>query len=202
MDSWITQVVQAMGLWGIAALMFLENVFPPVPSELIMPLAGYLSTRGGMSFWGAVGAGSVGSLAGATFWYVLGRVYSGARFRELVRRHGVWLAMDVEDFDKAREWFDRHGGKAVFFGRMVPAVRTLISVPAGLSGMPLTPFLLWSALGTALWTLLLAWCGRLVGSQFDRIGEWIDPVSYVVLTLMIAWYVWGVARALRKRRKR
>lgn len=201
MNSWITDLVTRMGVWGVGMLMFLENVFPPIPSELIMPLAGYLATQGKISFWPAFVAGSLGSLAGATLWYWVGLRFSTGRFERLIERHGVWLALDVEDFERAREWFARHGGKAVFIGRMIPAVRTLISVPAGLTRMKFLPFLGWTALGTAAWTLLLIYAGRFLGERFDSLERYIDPISYVVLGAMLIWYVTGVTRKLRKRRR-
>lgn len=201
MESWVTDVVKALGLWAIALLMLLENVFPPIPSELIMPLAGYLSTQGKIGFWPAVLSGTLGSMTGATFWYLIGRRYSDGQFRRFVGRHGIWFALDVGDYDRAQRWFERHGGAAVFFGRLIPAVRTLISVPAGLSGMRPGTFLAWTALGTAIWTFLLAWLGRFLGERFTDIGRWIDPVSTGIVILLVLLYLIGVARKLRSRRK-
>ncbi len=199
MGSWIIQTVESMGAWGVGFLMLLENVVPPIPSELIMPLAGYLSDKGSMSLWPAILAGSIGSLAGATFWYYLARHFSRGQFRHFVARHGVWLGMDEGSVDHAQEWFHRHGTKAVFLGRMVPGLRTLISVPAGLSGMSLLPFLAWSAVGTAIWTILLAYAGKLLGSQFEKVDKWVGPVSTVILGGMLLWYVYRVLSKYRAR---
>lgn len=191
--------MKSLGLPGIGLLMLLENVFPPIPSELIMPLAGYLSTGGGLSFWGAVVAGSVGSLLGALFWYWVGRKVSEQRLRSWTERHGAWLAMTPDDIDTAKEWFERHGSASVFFGRLVPVVRTLISVPAGFSGMGMVPFLMYSALGTALWTAALAYAGRLLGAGFPRVGDYIGPATWVVVGAALAWYIVRLVRLKRER---
>ena len=141
MQDWVVDVVRQMGPLGVALLMFLENVFPPLPSEVIMPLAGYLSARGQAPFWVMVAAGSAGSLAGAALWYAVGRAVTHDRLCAWVQAHGTWLAMTPADVDRAAEWFARHGRWSVFFGRLVPVVRTLISVPAGFTRMPAAPFL-------------------------------------------------------------
>lgn len=201
MGNWIIDTISSMGIWGVGVMMFIENVFPPIPSELIMPLAGYLSVSGSMRFWPAIATGSVGSLAGATLWYLVARRYSKGQFRRFVKEYGVWLGMDEGSLDRSREWFDRHGNKAVFLGRLVPGIRTLISVPAGLSRMPFLPFILWSAAGTVIWTIVLAWAGRLLGQQFKQIGNWLGSVSWVVLGAMLLWYLYRVFKKMNDRRE-
>jgi membrane protein DedA with SNARE-associated domain len=116
--------------------MLLENVFPPIPSVLIMPLAGFVARKGNVSFWGAVAAGSLGSLAGAVFWYIVGRALGGERLRNWVERHGRWLSLSCESLDHAEDWFRRRGAASVFLGRLAPGVRTFISIPAGVYRMP------------------------------------------------------------------
>jgi len=194
MFDWITNVVEQMGSPGIALLMFLENVFPPIPSELVMPLAGFVAERGRFPLWGAIVAGSVGSLAGAIGWYLVGRKVGERRLRRWVDRHGRWLTLSCDDIDKAKGWFDRHGGAAVFIGRLIPGVRTFISVPAGFAQMSWAPFLLYSAVGTALWTALLAFAGKLLGASYEKVGQYLDPVTWVVLGAFVAAYVWRLAR--------
>jgi len=178
--------------------MFLENVFPPIPSEVIMPLAGFVAAQGGLSFWGAVAAGAAGSLAGAVGWYVVGRKVGERRLRAWVDRHGRWLTLSGDDVDTAKHWFERHGGAAVFVGRLVPGVRTLISVPAGFAAMPLLPFLLYSAAGTAVWTVALAVAGRMLGSQYERVSRVLEPAGLVVLGLVVALYAVRVVRWRRR----
>ncbi|HEX2187723.1 MAG TPA: DedA family protein [Longimicrobiaceae bacterium] len=189
MDGWIIEAIRSLGVPGVGLLMFLENVFPPLPSEVVMPLAGYLSARGGMSIWAVVAAGSAGSLAGAALWYAVGRTVSEERLLGWVERHGAWLAMTPEDVGRARRFFQDHGGVSVLVGRLLPVVRTLISVPAGFSRMPLVPFLLYSAVGTVLWTGLLAWVGRFFATWLPQVERYLGVATWVVIGAALAWYV-------------
>jgi membrane protein DedA with SNARE-associated domain len=192
MFEWISNIMSSLGELGVALLMLLENVFPPIPSELIMPLAGFISERGGLSFWPVILAGSAGSLAGALAWYWVGRAVGERRFRSWVDDHGRWLTLSCEDLDRAKGWFDRHGGAAVFIGRLIPGIRTFISVPAGFAEMPFVPFLLYSTVGTTLWTAALAYAGRLLGSQYEKVSTYLGPVSWVVLGAILILYIYRV----------
>ena len=192
MAGWIGSMMASMGVFGVALLMFLENVFPPIPSELIMPLAGYNAAKGETSIVLVILAGSIGSLAGATIWYVLGRWVGEEKLKRFAERYGRLLTLSPQDIDKADDWFDRHGHKAVFFGRLVPTVRTLISVPAGLSEMSWTRFLIWSAAGTAIWTTLLALLGWWLGDSYEVVEEWINPVSNVIVGAIVLIYLYRV----------
>lgn len=193
MFEWITGIVDRTGYLGVAGLMFLENLFPPVPSEVIMPLAGFTAARGDLHLVPVILAGMAGSLAGAVFWYLVGSWLGAERLKRWTARHGRWLTLTPDEIDRAHAWFDQHGGKAVLLGRLVPAVRTLISVPAGLSGMRWAPFLAYSAVGTALWTGLLAVAGYLLEDQYQRVAGWLNPVSNVVLGGILLWYLYRVA---------
>lgn len=193
MASWIEGLVQSTGVFGIAFLMLLENVFPPIPSELIMPLAGYTASQGQANIVLVIIAGAIGSLAGAFFWYLIGLWIGEERLKSFADRYGRWLTLSRQDIDKADDWFDRHGGKAVMFGRLVPTIRTLISVPAGLSDMAWPRFLLYSGIGTALWTTMLALLGYWLGSQYDQVSHWLDPISLAVLGIIVAVYLYRVA---------
>lgn len=193
MFDWITGLVEQTGYLGIALLMFAENVFPPIPSELIMPLAGFTAARGELAFLPMVAAGTAGSLAGTLLWYQIGRWYSLARLRCLTARHGRWLTLTPEDVDKADAWFTRHGAKAVFLGRLVPGVRTLISVPAGINAMPFGRLLAYSTLGTSIWTGLLAAAGYLLEERYALVEDWINPASNLVLVAIIGLYAYRVA---------
>lgn len=192
MASWIESMVNSMGTLGIALLMFLENVFPPIPSELIMPLAGYTASRGQTSIILVIIAGSIGSLAGATLWYVVGRWMGEARIKAFARKHGRLLTLTPSDIDKANDWFERHGAKAVLIGRLIPTVRTLISIPAGVSGMGWTRFLLYSAVGTLAWTALLAMAGYWLGSAYQTVESWMNPVSTAILVAIVVYYIYRV----------
>ncbi|MGD9616092.1 MAG: DedA family protein [Alphaproteobacteria bacterium] len=193
MFDWITGFIERGGYFGIALLMFIENVFPPIPSELIMPLAGFTSARGDLNIVGAVLVGSAGSVLGSTLWYFAGYWFGADRLKRLAARHGRWLTVTPDEIDKAIAWFDRHGGKAVLMGRLVPTVRTLISVPAGIARMHLVPFLIYSGIGTLAWTALLGGAGYLLESQYELVADWVDPVSYVVVGLLVLGYVYRVA---------
>jgi membrane protein DedA with SNARE-associated domain len=192
MFEWITGLVERGSYWGIALLMLLENVFPPIPSELIMPLAGFTAARGDLSLLGVIVAGSIGSLAGALLWYGIGRWLGLDRLKGFAARHGRWLTLSPEDLDQAQGFFTRHGGKAVLLGRLVPGVRTLISVPAGIVGMPLPSFLLWTGIGTVVWTALLAGAGYLLESQYEAVSAWLGPVSNVIVGAIVVFYLYRV----------
>ena len=192
MASWIEGIVQSTGVFGIAFLMLLENLFPPIPSELIMPLAGYIAAQGQANIVLIIVAGTIGSLAGGFFWYAIGRWVGEERLKRIADRYGRWVTLSRQDIDKADDWFDEHGHKAVLLGRLVPTVRTLISIPAGLSEMPVRRFLLYSGIGTAAWTTILALLGYGLGSQYERVGAWVDPVSYGVLGLIVLIYLYRV----------
>ena len=197
----MVSVVREGGLAGVALLMFLENVFPPLPSEVVMPLAGYLSAQGGAGFVPTVAAGSAGSLAGAVFWYGVGRAVTHDRLCRWVDAHGTWLAMTPEDVDGAIAWFERHGPASVFIGRLVPFARSLISVPAGFARMPLPMFLALSALGTTLWTAGLTYAGLVLGSEFKEVERYVGPVSTAIVVAAVAAYLYRVARILIARRR-
>ncbi len=191
MAEWVTQTMEALGYWGIGLLMFLENLFPPIPSELIMPLAGFTVAQGRMQFAPAVAAGVVGTVLGAVLWYWVGQVVSEQRLMRWADRYGKWLAISGQDIQRAIAWFNRYGKRAVFLGRLVPGVRTLISLPAGLGRMSFFPFLLYSTAGTLIWTLLLTYAGFLLGDNYERVEQYLGPVSKLVLAgLAIALGVW------------
>nr|WP_310524693.1 DedA family protein [Polymorphobacter sp.] len=186
----LTQLIERGGYWGVLALTFIETIFPPIPSELFMPMAGYVAARGDMTLPGVIAAGTLGSLAGAWFWYALGRAIGLGRARQLAARHGRWLTLHPRDIDRGAAWFERHGAPVVLFGRMVPAIRSVISVPAGIAHMPVRRFLLYSGIGSFVWTTLLMTAGYRLGEDFDKVAVWAGPVSNGVVTLLIAGYLW------------
>ena len=201
MFDWITGLIETMGVAGVALMMFLENVFPPIPSELIMPMAGYLAAEGSMSLIGVLVAGTVGSIFGAVLWYELGRFLGEERFLALIDRFGIWATVSREDAEYALEWFRTKGAWAVLVGRMVPAVRTLISVPAGLAAMPRGRFLLLTTVGSLIWIAFLTFSGYLLQSEYHRIAVWLDPGTTIVVGLVVAIYIYRVARQLLRRRR-
>ena len=202
MFDWITNLIDSMGAFGVALLMFLENVFPPIPSELIMPLAGFNAARNTMSLPLVIAAGSIGSLAGAYLWYWIGRRIGFERLCKLSRKHGRWLSVSPEEFDRANDWFDRHGGGAVLIGRLIPTVRTFISVPAGVRRMSRGWFLGLSALGTVAWTSVLTLAGYWLEGGYEAVSAWLNPVSTVVVLALVGTYLWRVATYGRRMRRK
>ena len=192
MFDFVSQAISTLGAFGIALLMFLENVFPPIPSEVIMPLAGFNAQQGEMSFWAVLIAGTIGSLAGALFWYWIGRRIGADRLKRLSLKAGRWLTITPDDIDRSNGWFKRHGGAAVLIGRLFPTIRTFISVPAGVARMPLAYFTLLSTIGTVIWNLILLGAGYLLGSNYDAVQKWLDPLSYAVMALIVGAYLYRV----------
>lgn len=189
----IIEFFNGAGYLGIAALMLLENLFPPIPSELIMPAAGFGAGQGQMNLVGVIIAGTVGSVAGALFWYYVGKMIGADRLRSWAGRHGRWLTLAPRDIDRVDRWFDHHSGKAVFLGRLLPALRTLISVPAGVFDMGLLRFLLFTTLGTAIWTTLLAVAGYLLQGQYLIIAGYLNPVTNLIVGFAFVGYLYRVA---------
>ncbi|MDN3563303.1 DedA family protein [Paeniroseomonas aquatica] len=192
MFDWIVGLVEQGGYLGIALLMLAENLFPPIPSELIMPLAGFSAAQGKLDVVLVVLSGTVGSVLGALAWYCLGRWLGPDRLRRFADRHGRWLTLSPVEVDRARAAFARWGVPAVFAGRLVPAVRTLISVPAGIAAMGLGRFLVWTTLGTALWAIFLAGLGYLLQEQYQAVASWVNPVSNAVVGALVLVYVYRV----------
>lgn len=198
MANWIESLINQTSYFGVALLMLLENVFPPIPSELVMPLAGYTASQGQASIVLVILAGTVGSVGGAVFWYLVGRWIGEDRLKRFSRRYGRWLTLTPQDIDHANQWFGRHGGKAVLIGRLIPTVRTLISIPAGICGMPWVRFLIYSSLGTAIWTAVLALAGYTLGSQYEAVSKWVGPVSNGIFAVILAWYLYRVVTFRRQ----
>lgn len=200
MIEWVTQTVGSAGPAGVFFLMFLENLFPPIPSELIMPLAGFAAAEGHMSLLTAILAGTAGSVIGNGVWYEIARAIGSRRIRPLVARHGRWFGVSGEDMDKAEKTLRRHGPVALFFGRMLPAIRTLISIPAGLAGITRPVFYLWTLIGGLLWVMVLAGAGYLLRDQYRKVEAAIEPLSYVVVAAVIGLYLWHLWRTRRAAR--
>lgn len=194
MFDWVTGFVESGGYLAVLLLMILENVIPPIPSEVIMPLAGFAAERGELNIFLVILTGALGSVIGATFWYVVGRWFGLERIKHLAARHGRLMTISPADVDKARHWFDRHGGKAILIGRVLPTVRTLISVPAGIVAMPVPVFLLYTTIGTLVWMSLLAGAGYAIGTQYEQVEGWVNPVSNLVVVAIVASYLYRVWR--------
>jgi membrane protein DedA with SNARE-associated domain len=198
MFEWITAIVEKSGYWGIGLLMLAENIFPPIPSELIMPLAGFVASRGGFNAIAVIAAGTVGSVLGAVFWYYAGRWIGLKRLEALAAKHGRWLTLSPASLRRTQHFFCRHSSMAVFLARLVPALRTLISVPAGIVKMPLPQFLVYSILGTVLWNALLVGAGYWLGSQYQLVAGWMNPITNGLLAILALGYLYRVVTFQRK----
>jgi membrane protein DedA with SNARE-associated domain len=194
MATWVTDTIYSFGYAGIVFLMLLENVFPPIPSEVIMPLAGFMVSQGKFSLIGIIAAGTAGSVLGALPFYYIGRWINEERLKALADRYGRWLTVSGNDIERSKAWFDKHGRTAIILGRLVPAVRSLISIPAGIARMNLAIFLTYTTVGTALWTALLAFLGYYLGSNFGRVGEYVDRISWLVIAAIVLIYIVRVIR--------
>ncbi len=184
---------QWIGYSTILLAMFLENLFPPIPSELIMPLGGFYVQQGQLHFLPVVLAGLIGTVLGAFPWYGIGRLVNEERLEVWLKRHGRWIGISPEDLARSRRWFNRYGIALVFWGRLVPGIRTLISVPAGIELMPLGPFLIWTTLGSLIWTLLLTSAGLLLGESYSNVALLIDPFSKGIKIFLIIGLLSGVS---------
>ena len=190
----LVEFFEGAGYAGIIALMFLENLFPPIPSEVIMPLAGFQAAKGETSLPLVIASGTLGSVLGAIFWYYVGRWIGVDRLKAFAARHGRLLTVSPRDIDKVDRAFDRHSGAAILIGRMVPAIRTLISVPAGMFEMTLPRFILFTTIGSALWTGLLASAGYGLESEYEKIAGYLDPATWLILGSIILFYLYRVIR--------
>ncbi|NJL37050.1 MAG: DedA family protein [Leptolyngbyaceae cyanobacterium SM1_4_3] len=203
MVEWITNTINTLGYVGIGFLMFLENLFPPIPSELIMPLAGFTAAQGEMNFFYAVLAGVIGTLLGALPWYYAGRFLGIDRLKIWADRYGKWLGISSKEMDAATKWFLKHGSKTVLLCRLVPGVRTLISIPAGTCNMPFIPFFLYSTVGTLAWVSLLTAAGYLLGDNYELVEVYMGPLSKLIVgSLLIAFIIWVVISRRKQNSKR
>lgn len=190
MGDWTIRLIDETGYVGIFLLMFLETIFPPIPSEVIMPIAGVRAAQGPLSLWAVIASGTAGAMLGNLFWYALARVIGVKRFRPFIEKYGRWLTMDWDDVEKAERMFGRFGGAIVSLGRMLPTIRSVISIPAGMLEMRLKSFLLWSTLGTVAWTAMLATAGWGLGKAFRDIEKVLGPLSTAVIVLIVVAYLW------------
>ena len=182
MEGWIFDVISALGYLGLALLLVAENLFPPIPSEVVLPLAGFVVGQGDLVFWPALLASTAGSVTGALILYALGR-YGG---RGLALRYGHWLRVSADELERAEGWFRRYGDWVVIGARVVPFARSVVSIPAGTMKMPLLRFVALTALGSAVWNALLIGAGVALGANWGLISGWIGSYSDVVLIVLAA----------------
>ncbi len=198
---WVEQIISSMGYVGLYLVMFLENVFPPIPSEVVLPLAGSLTLTGRFSIFWITVIGMLGSLTGAFLFYGLGKWLGEPRVRVLMEKFGRYALLSTNDLDRSLEWFDKYDDWVIFFSRMVPIVRSLISIPAGIAAMDITKFSFFTILGTALWSFLLALGGKLLGEQWPLIAEFINTYQNIVLVVTgTAVFLFIGSRLIKKKK--
>ena len=199
--EWVTSVIETLGYPGLTALVALENLFPPIPSEVILPLAGFLTGQNRFSFLLVLIATTLGSLIGALALYVVGLAIGQRRVHWLVERYGHWGLLTPEDLTRSEHWFDRYGPVAVLTGRLVPIVRSLVSIPAGYRRMPISQFLILTGFGSALWNGVLVGLGWALGENWHVIEEYVGWLQYIViaaLAFLVLRFVWQRLRARRQ----
>lgn len=197
--GWAIAVIRTLGVPGVALLIAVENVFPPIPSEVVLPLAGFLAGRGDLPVVAVVLGATVGSIVGALALYGVARAVGEERVRGLVERAPL---VRLDDLDRAESWFERHGAEAVLLGRLAPVVRSLVSIPAGLQGMPVLQFVAYTGVGSGVWNAVFVGLGFLLGSQWKTIGRystWINALVVAAITFAVGVFV---VRRLRERHRR
>lgn len=192
MTDWIGFLIENGGYLSVFALMLLETVFPPIPSEVIMPLAGLHAAQQEASLFGVILAGTFGAMLGNIFWFWLAWKLGLERFEQFLIRHGRLFTMDEKEIARGRQLFDRYGGGLVGVGRVIPTIRSLISIPAGLVRMNIRSFLVYSSIGSFVWTMGLAVAGYLLGSHFTDVDRVLGPLSTLVLVVCMAIYLYRV----------
>lgn len=201
LTEWIISVMEQLGYWGIALLMFLDNVFPPIPSEIIMPSAGYSASQGELLLVGVIISGCIGSLLAAAVLYWIGYKFSHEAIFRFVDRYGKFLFIKSEDVKKSLAWFEQYGHRIVFAGRMIPAVRSLISIPAGMSHMPFWKFMFYSSLGTIIWTTFLACVGFYFGENQELMQQIFSKVSHVIVAIVMIFIAWVLYRRQQRKKR-
>ncbi|MEJ7776167.1 MAG: DedA family protein [Sphingomicrobium sp.] len=190
MGSWVVRLIEQSGYLGVGFLMFLETVFPPIPSEVIMPVAGVAAANGQLNLWLVILSGTAGAMLGNIFWYLAARALGLDRLKPLIDRHGRWLTVNWSAVQRAQRWFEGHGVAFVLIGRVMPTMRSLVSVPAGLLKMRFRDFVIASTLGTFAWTAVLAGAGYRLKSDFHQVDQFIAPMANAVLVVIAIGYVW------------
>jgi len=186
LTEWVTDVVDALGYVGVAFLVALESIFPPIPSEIVLPLAGFVAGRGDASLLGMFAAATVGSVVGAWVLYALSAWIGPVRLRRFVVRFGKWFTLKEQDLDRAEAWFDRRSQVAVLLGRCVPLIRSVVSVPAGFRRMPLGRFTLFTAAGSLVWNVVLISAGAILGDRWEDVGDYVGILQGVVIVAIVA----------------
>ena len=197
----ITKTVETnpyIAYFVISFAMFLENLIPPIPSEIIMPLGGFFVYTGDLNFYILIVSGLIGTVVGALPWYFLGKLLNEKKLSNFIDRKGKFVGISPKDLDKSRLWFDKYGVLLVFWGRLIPGIRTLISVPAGIELMPINKFLIWTSLGSLIWVIFLTSAGYLFGENYEIIGLYIDNFKIILKPIFVILILFFLIRFFKK----
>ena len=202
--TWAQDVIEQFGYVGVALLVVAENVFPPIPSEIVLPFAGFVAQRGSESVVLMILAATVGSVGGALIMYWIAAVIGDERLHAFTRKFGKWVQIREVDLTRAEEWFDRHATSAVLLGRCVPLIRSVVSIPAGVRRMKLVPYIAYTLVGSLVWNILLIGAGALLGDNWERVGDVMSPIQKLVelmVVVAIVAFVWLRVRSLLQQRR-
>ncbi|MFZ9058739.1 MAG: DedA family protein [Ilumatobacteraceae bacterium] len=212
--NWVQDVINQFGYLGVALLVVIENVFPPIPSEIVLPFAGFVAQQGASAVNATAGAAqsdttvvgmmiaaTVGSVVGALILYFVSAAIGPERLRGFVERFGKWFGVKSSDLVRAEEWFDRRSVVAVLVGRCVPLIRSIVSIPAGFRRMKLTSFVVLTAIGSAVWNIALIGAGAVLGDQWERVGEYVGVFQWLVIAAVLLLLVRFVVSRLKNRRQ-
>ena len=211
--NWVQDVINQFGYFGVALLVVIENVFPPIPSEIVLPFAGFVAQQGASAVNATAGAAqsdttvigmmiaaTVGSVVGALILYFVSAAIGPERLRGFVERFGKWFGVKSSDLVRAEEWFDRRSVVAVLVGRCVPLIRSIVSIPAGFRRMKLMSFVVLTVIGSAVWNIALIGAGAVLGDQWERVGEYVGVFQWLVIAAVLVFLVRFVVSRLKKRR--
>ncbi len=204
--SWVQDVINQFGYFGVALLVIIENVFPPIPSEIVLPFAGFVAQQGAgaaqsdTSVIGMMIAATIGSVVGALILYFVSAAIGPDRLRAFVEKFGKWFGVKAADLVRAEAWFDRRSSLAVLVGRCVPLIRSIVSIPAGFRRMKLSSFVVLTALGSAVWNIALIGAGAVLKDQWDRVGDYVGVFQWVVILAIVVFVVRFVISLVKRRR--
>lgn len=199
MSDWVIEIIDRLSYAGVALLVALENVFPPIPSEIILPFAGFHSGQGKSFLVGMIVAATLGSLTGALILYWVARLIGPVRLRAIITRWQRWIRVTPADLDRAESWFDGHANAAVLICRCVPLIRSIVSIPAGFRRMNIVQFVVYTAIGSAIWNTVLISAGYVIGDNWHVVERYVGIFQYIVIAAIlvaVAWFVWS--RFLKK----
>ena len=197
---WVQDVIERLGYLGVSLLVILENLFPPIPSEIVLPFAGFVAQRGDASVWGMVIAATIGSVVGAWILYGVSALIGPERLRAFIVRFGKWFTVKESDLHRAEKWFDERATVAVLIGRCVPIIRSIVSIPAGFRRMKIVPFTVLTTVGSLAWNLGLIGAGAILGDQWDRVEGYVGVFQWVVILVVVWFVVRFILSRVKKRR--